>query len=52
LHIWNIKKGVVINTYTSHTDKIWAIDMKEDQIITGGADSLITFWKDSTEEVK
>jgi U3 small nucleolar RNA-associated protein 13 len=52
LNIWNIKKGVSVASYSVHLDKIWAIDIKDDQIITGGADSLITVWRDNTEESK
>lgn len=52
LHIWNIKKGVSIVSYSEHQEKIWALDIKDDLIITGGADSLINLWKDTTEESK
>ena len=52
LHIWNIKKGVSITSYTIHDDKIWALDVKDNLILTGGADSLLAIWTDNTEESK
>lgn len=50
--VWNIKKGVQLNSYVCHEDKIWAMDAHTDKIITGGADSTINIWKDTTEETK
>ena len=50
--VWNIKKGVQLNSYASHEDKIWAMDAQTDKIVTGGADSTINIWRDTTQETK
>ncbi len=52
---WNIKTSECINTINAHEGKIWAFDVIEtDQnkpkFITGGTDSIITYWKDVTAD--
>lgn len=36
----------------NHEDKVWALTINKDErlVVSGGADSVITFWKDCTEE--
>lgn len=38
------------NTFDSHTDKVWALAVREDgrQLVTGGGDSLLQVWRDVT----
>jgi len=48
LKVWNIKKSECVNTFEEHEGKIWSFDIKDDQIITGGTDSLFLKWRDVT----
>ena len=52
--IWNNKKQICQNTFEMHSDKIWAIDLNEQddtaELITGGADSTVNLWLDNTIE--
>ena len=36
----------------NHEDKIWALAASRDgrTVVSGGADSVVTFWEDCTEE--
>lgn len=56
LKLWNIKEGECINSFTNHQEKIWTIavvpDTSTNEIATGGDDSIITYWKDNTQEVE
>lgn len=53
--IWNIKSSECINTMDAHEGKIWALDLTDKnenmpQFITGGTDSKIILWTDTTQE--
>ena len=48
LKLWNVQRGVCMNTYTIHSDKIWALDICGEKVITGGADSTLCILKDCT----
>lgn len=63
--VWNVSKLTCLNSFEMHDDKIWALDFLErlgaqdsDRpnllMITGGSDSKIKIWRDSTavEELK
>lgn len=50
LKVWTIKTAECVNTFDQHEDKIWAMGVKGDQIVTGGADSLLQVWKDVTQD--
>ncbi len=61
--LWNIKDEECIKTLDNHEDKvcfyneatsdlqIWALTVSNDEktIVSAGADSIATFWEDSTE---
>lgn len=34
--------------------KVWALTVSKDEstVVSGGADSFVTFWEDSTEEIE
>ncbi|CAD8052080.1 unnamed protein product [Paramecium sonneborni] len=55
IKLWNVKKQLCINTFSQHTGKIYALDIKRDNqdvyIITGANDSNLILWKDKTEQV-
>lgn len=63
--VWNVSKLACLNSFEMHDDKIWALDFserhgnQEDErpnllMITGGSDSKVKLWQDSTatEELK
>lgn len=63
--IWNVSKLACLNSFEMHDDKIWALDFSErlgetesDRpnllMLTGGSDSKVKVWQDSTatEELK
>lgn len=49
--IWNIKKSTCVNTFDEHEDKVWAMDVYGDKLVTGGSDSKLIEWQDVTKEV-
>jgi U3 small nucleolar RNA-associated protein 13 len=48
--IWTIKSGECETTLDNHTDRIWslALNKSENVLVSGGGDSVITFWEDTT----
>ncbi len=54
--VWNVKKQLCLNTFEMHEEKIWAMDFAEDfqtssiMMLTGGSDSKVKLWQDSTVE--
>jgi len=52
--LWNIREEECITTLDNHEDKVWALAISSDErtIISGAADSVVTFWEDCTEEVE
>ena len=49
--IWNLKKQQCVTTVQMHDEKIWGIDVSSDKyILTGGGDSTLKLWRDSTIE--
>jgi WD40 repeat protein len=56
--IWDIRKQTSLS-YDKHEGKIWALDVMKDesnnnkiQLMTGGNDSILFVWKDSTEAIR
>jgi len=47
--IWSLAKEKCLNTWEMHEGKIWAMEVHEDKLITGGSDSSIRIWLDNTE---
>ena len=50
--LWNVREEECIATMDNHEDKVWALAVSSDEsvVVSGAADSMITFWQDSTEE--
>lgn len=53
LKLWSIKSTECLNTFELHEDKVWAMSVSggasnEALVATGGADSLLCLWEDST----
>lgn len=48
--IWDASTGEAVATLDNHSDRIWALTVhpETNTLISGGGDSVITFWKDTT----
>lgn len=48
--IWDASSGEAMSTLDNHTDRVWALaaNPTTGALISGGADSVITFWEDTT----
>ncbi|KAL8730420.1 MAG: hypothetical protein Q9166_004058 [cf. Caloplaca sp. 2 TL-2023] len=48
--IWDANTGEPACTLDNHTDRIWAltVDAETNTLVSGGGDSVVTFWKDTT----
>src|SRR5271169_4949162 len=48
--VWTIKSGECDTTLDNHTDRVWSLALNEDEnlLASGGGDSVITFWEDTT----
>ena len=49
--IWDASTGEAVATLDNHSDRIWALTAhpETNALISGGGDSTITFWKDTTD---
>ena len=53
--VWNVRDEACAATIDAHDDKIWALAVRDAaplELISGAADSAITFWRDATAEVE
>ena len=50
--IWSPVSGECVATLDNHTDRIWALAFNPATraLVSGGGDSVVTFWKDTTRE--
>ncbi len=50
--VWDSISGEVMSTLDNHTDRVWALvaHPTTGAIVSGGGDSVITFWEDTTSE--
>ena len=48
--IWDINTAECVCTLDNHTDRVWALALNptDNTLISGGADSVVTFWQDTT----
>ncbi|MCJ1471837.1 U3 small nucleolar RNA-associated protein 13 [Lambiella insularis] len=48
--IWDTNSGECDCTLDNHTDRVWAlaVNPEDNMIVSGGGDSVVTFWKDTT----
>ncbi|MCJ1350436.1 MAG: U3 small nucleolar RNA-associated protein 13 [Icmadophila ericetorum] len=48
--VWDVNADECVATLDNHTDRVWslAIHPENNTVVSGGADSVITFWKDTT----
>ncbi|KAB2572264.1 U3 small nucleolar RNA-associated protein 13 [Lasiodiplodia theobromae] len=49
--VWDVSTGEVSCTLDNHTDRVWAliVNPSTKTLVSGGGDSVITFWEDTTE---
>ncbi|CAJ1428002.1 unnamed protein product [Effrenium voratum] len=50
--LWHIRTAECAGTFEEHSSKVWCIDICGDRMVSGGADSKICVWRDSTEEME
>ena len=50
--IWSPYSGECLATLDNHTDRVWALayNAATRSLVSGGGDSIVTFWKDTSEE--
>lgn len=48
--IWDASSGEPACTLDNHSDRVWAltVDPTTNTLVSGGGDSVVTFWKDTT----
>ena len=48
--IWDVNADECVTTLDNHTDRVWslAVHPETNTVVSGGADGVITFWKDTT----
>ncbi|KAF1996114.1 WD40 repeat-like protein [Amniculicola lignicola CBS 123094] len=48
--VWDTASGETMSTLDNHTDRVWALTAHPTSgaLISGGGDSVITFWEDTT----
>jgi U3 small nucleolar RNA-associated protein 13 len=48
--VWDTTSGESISTLDNHTDRVWALTAHPTSgaLVSGGGDSVITFWEDTT----
>lgn len=48
--VWTIKTGECDTTLDNHSDRVWSLALAENEsiLVSGGGDSVVTFWEDTT----
>ncbi|KAJ2899980.1 small nucleolar ribonucleoprotein complex subunit [Zalerion maritima] len=54
VRVWNVNTGESECTLDNHEDRVWTLAVHPDTntIVSGSADSTVTFWKDTTSETQ
>lgn len=52
IRLWNIRSNECVFTMDAHDDRIWALDLEDGMLVTGGADSRLKMFKDTTKELE
>eukprot|EP00913_Durusdinium_trenchii_P019533 g18362.t1 len=52
LKLWHIRTGWCAGTFEEHSSKVWCIDVCGNRMVSGGADSKICIWRDTTQEME
>src|SRR4051794_1845437 len=50
--LWTIRRSECVATLDNHTEKIWGLTVHRDEkvVVSAGADSVVNFWEDVTEQ--
>ncbi|PWN34934.1 WD40 repeat-like protein [Meira miltonrushii] len=50
--VWNVRTEECLDTLDGHEERVWGLDCTQsgEQIISGGADGMIRFWQDWTQQ--
>eukprot|EP00440_Ansanella_granifera_P003157 gb/GFBE01003440.1/.p1 GENE.gb/GFBE01003440.1/~~gb/GFBE01003440.1/.p1 ORF type:complete len:984 (+),score=199.61 gb/GFBE01003440.1/:1-2952(+) len=52
LKLWHIRTAECAGTFEEHEGKVWCIDIIGNRMVSGGADSKLCVWRDSTQELE
>lgn len=52
IRLWNIRSNECAFTMDAHDDRIWALDLEDGLLVTGGADSRLKMFRDTTKELE
>ena len=52
VRLWNIRSNECVFTIDAHDDRIWALDLEDGMLVTGGGDSQLKMFKDTTKELE
>lgn len=52
--VWDANSGETETTLDNHEDRVWAltVDPETNMVVSGSADSTVTFWKDTSSETQ
>lgn len=52
--VWDVNSGETETTLDNHEDRVWALAVhpETNMIVSGSADSTVTFWKDTSSETQ
>lgn len=50
--VWDANTGETATTLDNHEDRVWALAVHRQTLVSGGADSTVTFWKDTSSETQ
>lgn len=51
IRMWNIRSNECVFTMDAHDDRIWAMDLEDGMLVSGGADSQLKMFRDTTVEL-
>ena len=51
IRLWGIKSNECIFSIDAHDDRIWALDLSDGILVSGGADSTLRAFRDTTQEL-
>lgn len=52
--VWDVNSGETETTLDNHEDRVWALAVhpEKNMIVSGSADSTVTFWRDTSSETQ
>jgi len=52
IRLWSIRSNECVFTLDAHDDRIWAMDLEDGVLVSGGADSRLKVFEDTTKELE